>query len=234
MLKTSYMLRRKPELTREEFQRYWLEHHGPLVRETVGDRVRRYVQVHTELDVQAREGRPEPFDGVAELWIDETAAADPPPPQQGPDVLQQDEAHFIDFSRSPLWQGREHVIIDRGGAGRRFTYALRRRPEMTREQFQRYWLEDHGPLVRETVGARVTRYVQSHALLDAEDNPGRLARGAPEPYDGVAELWFDDSVPTDAEQERERGRILAEDEAQFIDRPNSPNWMAREHVIIER
>ncbi len=32
MIKLVYCLRRLPNLSREEFQRYWLETHGPLVR----------------------------------------------------------------------------------------------------------------------------------------------------------------------------------------------------------
>ncbi len=48
MIKLVYCLRRLPNLSREEFQRYWLETHGALVRERAQAlRIRRYVQVHT-------------------------------------------------------------------------------------------------------------------------------------------------------------------------------------------
>ncbi|MGH7417889.1 MAG: EthD domain-containing protein, partial [Candidatus Rokuibacteriota bacterium] len=48
MIKLVFCLRRLPNLSREEFQRYWLDTHGPLVRQlapALG--VKRYVQVHT-------------------------------------------------------------------------------------------------------------------------------------------------------------------------------------------
>ena len=48
MIKLVYCLRRLPELSREEFQRYWRENHGPLVRERADALgIRRYIQVHT-------------------------------------------------------------------------------------------------------------------------------------------------------------------------------------------
>ena len=51
MIRLIYCLRRFPHLTREEFQDYWLNNHGPLVRkhaETV--RLKRYIQVHAMTD----------------------------------------------------------------------------------------------------------------------------------------------------------------------------------------
>ena len=47
----------------------------------------------------------------------------------------------------------------------KLTFALVRLPHLSREQFQDYWLNTHGPLVasvRETL--RIRRYVQLHSL----------------------------------------------------------------------
>src|SRR6266567_1299050 len=69
MLKLVFPLRRLPTLSREEFQRYWYETHGPLVRRHAKAlRIRRYVQLHTLDDPRVRR-RPsaralEPADGV--------------------------------------------------------------------------------------------------------------------------------------------------------------------------
>ncbi len=56
MVKLVFCVRRKPELTREEFQRYWLDEHGPLVRSLreAQPGLRRYVQSHT-IDIPASE-----------------------------------------------------------------------------------------------------------------------------------------------------------------------------------
>lgn len=122
MVKLVYCLRRLPELSREEFQKYWFEKHGPLVRSKKDIlRIRRYVQVHT-LDVQMGGGgrdpveRPEPYDGVAELWWDSIedfqAGADSPERQQAGLALYEDEKKFIDLSRSPVWIAQERPIIE--------------------------------------------------------------------------------------------------------------------------
>ena len=67
MIKVTFCLHRLPHLSREAFQKYWLENHGPLVTrnaETLG--VRRYVQLHrleTETNERFRtiRGRPNPM-----------------------------------------------------------------------------------------------------------------------------------------------------------------------------
>ena len=118
----------------------------------------------------------------------------------------------------------------------KLVFCLRRLPHLSREQFQRYWLDSHGPLVRQHAGVLgIRRYVQAHSADDALSAGMRAVRGAPEPYDGVAELWFDDDAFEAARRDpaaREAGRILLEDERRFIDLARSPLWFNREHVII--
>ena len=120
MLKLTFALVRRPDLTREQFQDYWLNTHAPLVasvRETL--RIRRYVQLHSlpaETSAALRDVRagPEGFDGVAQLWWDsfeDMSAAEPQAAREAGALLLEDEKRFIDLSRSPLWWGREHVIF---------------------------------------------------------------------------------------------------------------------------
>ncbi len=126
MLKLVYCLRRLPRLSRAEFQRYWRETHGPMVRERAAAlRVRRYVQVHTAEDpaneaLRAGRGGPEAFDGVAELWWEspETfqAALATPEGRKAAEELLEDERRFIDLERSPLWVGVEHPVVEERAA----------------------------------------------------------------------------------------------------------------------
>ena len=125
MIKLVFCLRRLPHLSREGFQRYWLDTHGPLVRElapALG--VKRYVQVHTVTSafseaMRRHRGAPEDFDGVAELWWDSlddlVAAFGSEEGQQANATLAEDEARFIDLERSSLFLTEEQVIFDRGG-----------------------------------------------------------------------------------------------------------------------
>ncbi len=71
-------------------------------------------------------------------------------------------------------------------------FCLRRSSHLTREEFQRYWRETHAPLVqRHAAALGVHRYVQAHTVAHPVADAAQAGRGAPEPYDGVAELWFD-------------------------------------------
>jgi uncharacterized protein (TIGR02118 family) len=118
----------------------------------------------------------------------------------------------------------------------KLTFVLRRLPEQSREDFQRYWREQHGPLVAKHAKAMgVKRYVQTHTTGAAMDEALQVSRGGPEPYDGVAELWWDSmDALTDAMAStagREGARVLLEDERRFIDLPNSPLWIGEEHPV---
>ena len=115
-------------------------------------------------------------------------------------------------------------------------FCLRRLPHLSRAQFQRYWRETHAPLVRKHADALgITRYVQAHTI----DPPGTqgiaAVRGAPDPYDGVAEIWFDlQQVHAIAQRDAaiEAGRQLLEDERRFIDLANSPIFITHDSVMI--
>jgi uncharacterized protein (TIGR02118 family) len=104
----------------------------------------------------------------------------------------------------------------------KLTFCLRRLPTLSLPEFQDYWLKKHGPLVRRLQPALgMARYVQLHRLDNDLADGMRRVRGAPEPFDGVAELWWaSEEVYRAARRSpdaREAGRLLLEDEARFID-----------------
>ena len=122
MIKLIFCLRRLPHLTRADFQRYWREHHGPLVRHHAATlRIARYIQVHTLDDplndaLRASRNGTEAYDGVAELWwasrADMDTALTTPAAREAARALLEDERRFIDLERSPLFVGEERAIID--------------------------------------------------------------------------------------------------------------------------
>lgn len=116
-------------------------------------------------------------------------------------------------------------------------YCLHRLDGMTRDEFQRYWREVHGPLVRKHADVlRVRRYVQVHTITTPLDEALRASRGGPEGYDGVAELWFDsldDFTEGVATPEGIAAALeLAQDEKRFIAVERSPLWLAEEHDLL--
>ncbi|WP_397421962.1 EthD domain-containing protein [Phenylobacterium sp.] len=119
----------------------------------------------------------------------------------------------------------------------KLTFCLVRLPHLSREAFQAYWFDTHGPLVASVADElKIRRYVQLHSL-PAEASAGlRASRSAPEDYDGVAELWFD-SLEVLAEngrrpEARAAAALLLEDERRFIDLPKSPLWWGQERVVV--
>jgi len=63
---------------------------------------------------------------------------------------------------------------------------IRRRPDISLEQFRAHWLHPHGTMTAELPAAR--RYVQHHPI----DAPGTNAYARHLGVDGIPELWFDD------------------------------------------
>ncbi|MBI4518248.1 MAG: EthD domain-containing protein [Deltaproteobacteria bacterium] len=116
-------------------------------------------------------------------------------------------------------------------------YCLRRLPHLSRAEFQRYWRDTHAPLVKQHAATlAIRRYVQAHTVAPALSLAIAAARDAPEPFDGVAELWFDLEELTAAVQTpagSEAGRALLEDERRFIDLARSPIFFAADYPVID-
>ena len=121
----------------------------------------------------------------------------------------------------------------------KITYALRRRPELSSAEFHRYWRTEHAALVRQHADAiGLRRYVQSHTIETPVDEPLRAARGlGPQPYDGVAELYFDSVealvASLSSPEIQAIGAALVEDEQRFIDVARSPIWITEENVVLD-
>jgi len=120
IVKLHYPLRHPAGMTLDEAQLYWRTSHGPLVRSmaTAGGTIR-YQQVHrfeSPFEAALREARGttvEPYTGHAEAWFDRTRRGSSPEAKEANRRAIEDEAHFIDFARSAIWIGKEHVLIDR-------------------------------------------------------------------------------------------------------------------------
>lgn len=126
MIKMIYCIRRRPDISHDEFHRYWRENHGPLVRKHAeAMKVKRYIQCHTIPDtpemplnktIQENRDSIDPFDGAAELWWDsiEDLAAGSMSPEgaRAAQELREDEEKFIDFSGSSIFFCEEHTFVD--------------------------------------------------------------------------------------------------------------------------
>src|SRR6059058_3567766 len=121
----------------------------------------------------------------------------------------------------------------------KLVFVIRRREELSPEEFHRYWLQEHGPLARrllEPLGAR--RYVQTHTLTTDLNAALAATRGTSEAYDGLAEVWWDSLdallAVSNTEEGRRANETLTADEARFIDFTRSSFFVTEEHTILDR
>jgi uncharacterized protein (TIGR02118 family) len=221
MVKALSFFKRKSGMSVEAFQAYWLTAHPEVVVKMPG--IRRYVQSHT-LSSGYRKAEPI-YDGIAEIWFDDTLAMRALAGTAVYEAVQADEAHFIDGSTMGLIITEEHVIMDGPVPtnGVKNIEFVTRKPGMPIEEFQRYWREVHGPLA--ALIPTVRRYVQSHTRRSAYE------RGRAPAYDGVAVTWFDDTQGMRASAATAEYARVRTDEPNFI-RPAPPFIITTERVIV--
>ena len=120
----------------------------------------------------------------------------------------------------------------------KLVYVVKRRSDLSPEEFRTYWLDKHGPLVRSLgpdLGAQ--RYVQSHTVDTPMNDALVGSRGMSPWYDGITEVWAESLEQVQAVLATEAGQRafgqLGEDEANFIDIGRSTLFITEEHTIFE-
>ena len=222
MVKVITFIKRKPGMPVEEFQSYWRSRHPEVVTRLPG--VRRYVQSHT-LQSTYRVGNPA-YDGIAEVWADNTAAFRAM--TQSPDyaAVQEDEARFIDRASMGVIIAEDHVVKDTpapADAVKTVTLVVRR-ADLAIKDFQQHWLEVHGRLAAAIPTLR--RYVQSHTRRSAYES-GRVPA-----YDGASIAWYDSAKAYHAATASPEYIRVATDSPSFIAMDRVRSIVTKEHVIV--
>lgn len=170
MRKTMSFLKRRTDMSQPEFFDWWLSEHRPLGSKIPGLR-------HYTISLVA-DGADAEFDGVAELWFDDTAAAQAGyASPEGQAARASGQAHT---SRRESVELVEYKFIDTGEpAPFKMISILKRAAHMTRPEFKTWWLDSHVAMVLEFPELR------HYQVVLAEDGPD----GA---IDGCAELSFKD------------------------------------------
>jgi uncharacterized protein (TIGR02118 family) len=118
--------------------------------------------------------------------------------------------------------GDEKIVI-------KVTAFLTRKPGLSQEQFSAHWRDKHAPLVLSLAPftSLVRRYVQQRSA-EGVSNQLPLA-----PYDGIAELWFDNLGDALKLFGHELFRsVVAKDEENFLDRSRTAIFISQETVIV--
>jgi uncharacterized protein (TIGR02118 family) len=206
MVKLIAGFKRKRGVSVADFQHHWRTRHAELVVRQHG--LRRYVQNHT-LDSGYRTGEPD-FDGVAEAWFDDTQAMRDLAGSTAYRDVRADEANFLDVATMKVVLTDEVVIVDGepGADSVKLIVFLRRREDVSPEQFHRHWQEIHGPIAAEIPG--LLRYVQCHA------RKGIYEAGRQPDYDGVPMNWFENTEAITSFSGGALGDRIREDEKRFM------------------
>jgi len=223
MVKLMSFFKRKQGMSVDAFQAYWRTKHAEVVVKLPG--IRRYVQSHTLLSGY-RKGEPV-YDGVAEVWVDDTQVMRTQAGTPEYAAVRADEPNFMDVSSMGSIITEEHVIKDGEiplNAVKNMEFVTHK-PDMPIEAFQKHWRDIHGPL-----GAAipvVQRYVQSHTRLAV------YKAGKTPVYDGIAITWFDDTQAMRTSATLAEYETTRADEANFIDGTKLPFIITTEHIIVD-
>lgn len=95
-----------------------------------------------------------------------------------------------------------------------------KRDDVSWEEFERYYLNDHVPFVRAIPGLR--RWVANVVVHGEERSP----------YDGVGEFWFDDQAAFDRAMASPEVAATLRDAENFVASPGPIVLVVREHALV--
>jgi uncharacterized protein (TIGR02118 family) len=188
-------LNKHPDWSIGRFREYWRTEHIKLASQLPG--LRAYVQNHV-IDSEQRGIRfkrgPEQLDGFSQLWFDDDAAMLSAYDSSLAQRLILDERHFIGRLRITTLESHTVVAPPETGKALKRMSILRRRADVSPEQFAHEWRTVHGPMVKSMPG--ILGYRQN-LILDRQDPKGHAVNDAAWPVDGIVELWFENTEAID-------------------------------------
>jgi uncharacterized protein (TIGR02118 family) len=222
MVKVLTFIKRKRGMPVDEFQTYWRTQHPKAVTRLPG--IRRYVQSHVLPESYAK--REPTYDGIAEVWADDTDAFRAMTKSPAHPDLIADEARFIDRGQMGIIVTEEHVAKndEPDVTALKGIEFFTKKPELSVEAFQHYWKTAHAALASRIPG--VSRYVVSATRASA------YAAGRTPAYDGAASMWFASGDALKAAGGSPEYQALMADRANFLSAGYPPFIVTREHVIV--
>ena len=222
MLKACTLIRRKSGMSAEDFQNYWLTTHSDIVVQM--PQIKRYVQSHPLLGGYRKGALL--YDGVAEIWVDDTKALRELASSDAYRAVMADEENFIDKETMALILTDEYVMVDGPipPGGVKNIEFVKRKKNMPVQEFQAYWRGTHGPLAGKIPSIR--RYIQSHTKLSGYQREVQPA------WDGLAITWFDSVDAMRVGAQSSAYFETRSDESNFIDEESLSFVITREKIIL--
>lgn len=222
MINAINLLKRRQDLSGEEFQQYWRSRHADVIAKLPG--VERYVQSHPLLDIY--EAADPPYDGIAELWANDSQAFRVIGGSEAYAAVQADEENFLDRGAIVLVLTDEYVIKDGSVAedGVKCIRLFKRREDMAVEEFQSHWRQQHAPTIATLPS--LLRYVHYQARA------GGYAKGRQPAYDGFDVTWFGSVEDLQKAFDSAEFQVAHGDESNFLAAGDTAQIIARERLII--
>lgn len=124
MIKLTYLIRKRPDLSEERFAEHWRKHSERFAAAAGSLGARRYamnLKCETVCNTCIRTARglaPPDYDGLLEIWWDSLedyqSGVGSPPGLAVMDEIIDAERRFVDFSRSTAFFADEKIVFDRG------------------------------------------------------------------------------------------------------------------------
>ena len=193
------LIQKKADWTTNDFRAYWRDKHGPFAARAPN--LREYwqnaVTEHLQRGIDFARG-PWVFDGFSQLWFDDVAQADDAfKDSEMASALIADEQRFL--GKLHIVTASQHVVVrmpdePRRGALLKRISTLKRRPDITEDDFRREWVA-HRDLVQKIPG--VAGYRQN-VVIARQRTKGQSCDYHDLPIDGIVELWFDNPATLEA------------------------------------
>jgi uncharacterized protein (TIGR02118 family) len=225
------LLRKKPEWSAADFQSYWRNTHGALAAKApvLKEYWQNAVQDRLQRGIDFARG-PWDFDGFSQLSFEDRTQADHAFNTSGlAQALIDDENRFLGGLHIVTTEQR--VVIPVPGPDRRAKLlkrisTLKRRPDVSEEDFRREW-KIHGDYVRKMPGVAAYR---QNVVVARELVKGDPCSYEDLPIDGIVELWFENTDTLDAAFASASGKFTMQHATTFIDEITA--FIVTEHRVV--
>lgn len=227
MIKTIALINRKEGISREEFARHYEETHAPLALNHLKS-IKSYTRNHVVSSlVEAKL----PFDCVTQFrfeTIEDAIKVQEFSQSAEGQVLRDDEVKFLDGAKTLSFLVEERSSdLEASFIPSETVKAIaiiKRKPDITRDQFVEHYESSHAPLI---IGHSkgLFSYIRNY-VVPMGDDPS---------FDSLTEMWFKDKASYDdtmAFRLSDAGKVIADDEATFIDMDNIGFYLVNECVSL--